>query len=257
MGPLSATEVEGFDLERALWTGLLPPHALSPDPDRDLRTYVADYLKEEIAIEARVRNVPAFAEFLRVAAITSSELLNYTNVAREAGVSVKVVRAYFEILEDTMLGHRLPPWAKSRDRRMIQTEKFYLFDVGVANHLARRHPRIGGADFGKAFEHWILMEIMNFRRYRAPDLDVRFWRTSTGCEVDFVLGAMLAAIEVKGSARVHAGDLAGLRALRASHRIKHRVVVCLERQPRTVDGNIEILPWRVFLDRLWAGDLVA
>ncbi len=85
MGPLSATEVDGFDLERAMWTGLLPPHFLSSDPDRDLRACVADYLREEIAAEARLQNVPAFAEFLRVAAITSSELLNYTNVAREAG----------------------------------------------------------------------------------------------------------------------------------------------------------------------------
>src|SRR3989304_4350782 len=89
MGPLSATEVKGFDLERAMWSGLLAPHFLSPDPDRDLRAYVADYLKEEIAAEARVRNVPAFAEFLRVAALTSSELLNYADVAREAGVSAE------------------------------------------------------------------------------------------------------------------------------------------------------------------------
>jgi predicted AAA+ superfamily ATPase len=256
LGPLSATEVSGFDLERAFWTGLMPPHVLSPDPDRDLRAYVADYLKDEIAAEAQVKNLPAFAEFLRVAALTSSELLNYTNVARESGASAKVVRAYFEILEDTMLGHRLPPWTRSRDRRLIRTEKFYLFDVGVANHLARRRPRLGSSEFGKSFEHWVLMEIMNYRRYRAPDLDVRFWRTSTGQEVDFILGEMDAAIEVKGAARVHVGDLRGLQALRASHRVKRSIVVCLEKQARTVDRQIEILPWRVFLERLWAGGLI-
>jgi predicted AAA+ superfamily ATPase len=94
--------VEGFDLERCMWTGMLPPHFLSPDPNRDLRGYVVEYLKEEIAAEARLQNVPAFAEFLRVAALTSSELLNYTNVARETGVSAKIVRTYFEILEDTV-----------------------------------------------------------------------------------------------------------------------------------------------------------
>lgn len=255
MGPLSASEVEDFDLERAMWTGLLPPHALSPDPDRDLRAYVADYLKEEIAAEAQVRNVPAFAEFLRMAAVTSSELLNYTNVAREAGVSAKVARAYFGILEDTLLGHRLPPWSRARDRRMIQTEKFYLFDIGIANHLARRRPRPGSPEFGKSLEHWVLMEIMNYRRYRAPDLEVRFWRTSTGQEVDFVLGAMSAAIEVKGASRVHDGDLRGLRALRDSHSVKRAVLVCLEKEPRVVAPKIEVLPWRAFVERLWAGDL--
>ena len=255
MGPLSASEVEGFDLEHALVSGLLPPHFLSSHPERDLRAYVADYLKEEIAAEAHLRDVPAFAEFLRVAALTSSELLNYTNVGREAGVSAKVVRNYFEILEDTMLGARLAPWKRARDRRMIQTAKFYFFDVGVANHLARRKPVLGSSDFGKSFEHWVLMELLNYRRYRAPDLDVRFWRTSTGLEVDFVLGEMDAAIEVKGSARVHEGDLGGLRALRSSHPVKHGLVVSLEKEPRRLEGGIEVLPWRVFVERLWAGDL--
>jgi predicted AAA+ superfamily ATPase len=255
MGPLSATEISGFDLERAMASGLLPPHLLSSEPERDLRSYVADYLKEEIAAEASVRNVPAFAEFLRVAALTSSELLNYANVSREAGVSSKVVRSYFEILEDTLLGQRLPPWTRSRDRRMIQTEKFYFFDVGVTNHLARRHVQLGSPDFGKSFEHWVLMELLNFRRYRSPDLDVRFWRTSTGYEVDFILGDMETAIEVKGNARVHTGDLRGLRALRDAHRVRKAIAVCLEKEPRKVDA-IEILPWRDFLDRLWAGDLV-
>ena len=255
MGPLSATEVTGFDLERAMWTGLIPPHALSPDPDQDLRAYVADYLKEEIAAEAQVRNIPAFADFLRVAAITSSELISYTNVAREVGVSARVVRGYFEILDDTLLGQRLAPWARSADRRMIQTEKFYLFDVGVANHLARRRPKIGGADFGKSLEHWVLMEILNYRRYRDPDLDVRFWRTSTGMEVDFILGDMAAAIEVKATARVTDAHLRGLRALSEGHRVRRSVVVSLEKEPRTLSPGITVLPWSRFLDELWSGEL--
>jgi predicted AAA+ superfamily ATPase len=138
---------------------------------------------------------------------------------------------------------------------MILTEKFYFCDVGIAGHLARRRPRLGGSDFGKAFEHWVLMEIMNYRRYQNPDLEVRFWRASTGQEVDFVLGEMDAAIEVKGAARAHEGDLRGLRAMRESHRVKHAALVCLEKEPRSLDRGIEILPWRVFLDRLWSGDL--
>jgi predicted AAA+ superfamily ATPase len=92
MTPLSYVETEGFDLENIFISGLLPPHFISSDPIQDLRSYVADYLKEEIAAEAVVQNIPAFAEFLRVAALTSGELLNYTNIGRESGVSEKVVR---------------------------------------------------------------------------------------------------------------------------------------------------------------------
>jgi predicted AAA+ superfamily ATPase len=255
MGPLSYLETEGFDLERAMHTGLLPPVFLSEDPDADLRAYVSDYLKEEIAAEAEVRNLPAFSEFLRVAAQTNAELLNCTNVARETGVSAKVVRGYFEILEDTLLAFRLSPWRKARNRRLALTDKCYFFDVGVSNWLARRRPRLGSAEFGKSFEHFLLLEILNWRRYRCPDLEVRFWRTATGLEVDFVLGDLDAAIEVKSGTRVHEGDLKGLAALASEHRVGRQFVVCVEPEPRRL-GDVLVLPWQDFLERLWGGQLV-
>lgn len=255
LGPLSVAEVTGFDLQAALRSGMLPPHFLSDDPIADLRAYVADYLKEEIAAEAAVRNIPAFADFLRAAALTNAELINFTNVAQDCGVSAKVVQGYFEILEDTLLGGRLPPWRKTRKRRLIRTDKFYFFDVGVANHLARRTPLVGSGDFGKAFEHLVHMELLNYRRYREPDLDLTYWRTSTGQEVDFILGDMAAAIECKGNGRVHGPDLAGLRALHEEQRARRRVIVCLEREPRVVD-DVEILPFGAFVERLWAGALI-
>ncbi len=255
MVPLSIKEVEGFDLERVMTSGLLPPHYLSPDPQEDLRAYIADYLKEEIATEAKLQNIPAFAEFLRVAAITSSELLNYVNVAREAGVSAKVVRTYFDILQDTYLGFRIPPWTKSRNRRMIETEKFYLFDVGVANHLARRQPRLGSAEFGKSLEHYILMELKAYQAYRAPDLAITFWRTSAGQEVDFLLGDKQVALEIKSSARVHEGDIRPMRALTEDGPVKKCIVVCLEKEPRRLTKDVQALPWKMFLDLLWDGEL--
>jgi len=253
--PLTSAEVDRIDLERVMVSGMLPPHFLSTEPLEDLRAYVGDYLNEEIAAEALTANIPAFAEFLRVAAITSSELLNYTNIARETGVSAKVVRSYLEILEDTYLGYRIAPWTKARTRRLILTEKFYLFDVGIANYLARRQPRIGSAEFGKAFEHFVLMELKAYQAYRRPEMDIRFWRTASGFEVDFVLGELDVAIEVKAGTRVHDGDLGGLRALAEEHRVRRAIVVSLERQPRTAPPGIEVLPWKTFLAQLWNGDL--
>jgi predicted AAA+ superfamily ATPase len=173
----------GLVIEDVFISGLLPPHYVSVDPIQDLRSYVADYLKEEIAVEAVVQNIPAFAEFLRVAALTSGELLNYTNIGRESGVSAKVVRNYFQILEDTLLGFRVQPWRKVRKRRLIETEKFYLFDVGVTNYLSRRTPKMGTPEFGHSFENFMLMELKAYQAYRNPELDIRYWRTSTGFEV--------------------------------------------------------------------------
>ncbi|MFH1436234.1 MAG: ATP-binding protein [Pseudomonadota bacterium] len=256
MVPLSVLETQGFDLEAVMVSGLLPPHFLSPDPVEDLRAYVADYLKEEIAAEALTRNIPAFAEFLKVASLTSGALLNYVNVARETGVSHKVVRTYFDILEDTYLGFRVPPWKKSRKRRLIETEKFYLFDVGVMTYLSRQAPRIGSPGFGNAFEHYILMELRAFQAYAAPDLEIAYWRTAGGFEVDFILGDKELALEVKGSKRTHKGDERGLRALKEDGPVKHAVIVSLEETPRRLDSGIEVVPWRMFIDRLWARDFL-
>ena len=254
MVPLTRMETKGFDLEEIMVSGLLPPHFVSLEPIEDIRGYVADYLKEEIAGEALVRNIPAFSEFLRVAAVTSSELLNYTNVARETGVSPKVVRGYFDILEETYLGFRIQPWRKVKNRRLIETEKFYLFDIGVANYLCRRRPKQGTPEFGKSFEHYILMELRAYQAYKNPELDISFWRTAAGFEVDFLLADKALALEVKAGQRVHEGDTRGLLALAEDGPVKKSIIVCLENEPRTLANGIEIAPWENFVQRLWAGE---
>lgn len=256
MTPLSYSEIESFDLEQALISGLLPPHVTSESPEQELRAYVADYLKEEIAAEAVVQSIPAFSEFLRIAAITTGELLNYTNVARETGVSAKVVRNYFQILEDTLLGFRLQPWKKSNKRRLIETEKFYLFDVGVSNYLSRRKPAIYTPEFGKSFEHFIMMELKAYQAYVDPELPLHYWRTSSGQEVDFILGDMDVAIEIKSTKRLHNGDAKGLIALSEEAKVKKRIMVSFEQEPRVIHGDIECLPWEVFLKKLWQGDIL-
>lgn len=99
------------------------------------------------------------------------------------------------------------------------------------------------------------MELMAYRAYTSPDMEIRFWRTTHGQEVDFVLDDMAVAIEVKASARVHGGDPRGLRLLAEERPVRSKIVVCRESEPRTVAGDIEVLPWSVFFSRLWDGDL--
>lgn len=255
MTPLCYQEIKEFDLKKVMVTGLLPPHLLSPDPLQDIRSYVADYLKEEIAAEALVQNIPTFVEFLRVAAITSGEYLNYTNVARESGVSAKVVRNYFQILEDTLLGFRLQPWRRAKTRRLLETEKFYLFDLGIANYLAQRKPAPNTPEFGKAFGQFILMELMAYKAYRDPELPLYYWRTASGYEVDFILGNMQVAVEVKSGKKVHEGDIKNLKVLKQEYKTIRPIIISLEEIPKKID-TIECLPWEMFIQMLWDGDLI-
>ena len=136
---LTAGEVgDGFDLDRLLNDGYLPRIHGAARARRLLDAYISDYLREEVAAEGLVRNLPAFSIFLDAAALSDTEPVNYSNIARECGVSGHTVREHFGILEDTLLGRWLSAWRKRRKRRLIGAAKFYFSDVGVVNRLARR-----------------------------------------------------------------------------------------------------------------------
>ncbi len=248
---------KGFDLERLLNHGTLPRHYASENPARLLRSYVHDYLREEIAHEGLVRNLPAFADFLSVAALSDAEILSYATIARECGISAPTVREYFQILSDTLLGRVVPAYTKRPKRRVIQAPKFFFADVGVVNLLTRRGRVLpGGELFGKAFENWVHHELLSASRYLESFEDIRYWRLTTGMEVDFILDDMWVAIEAKAKERITSDDLRGLRELAADYpRLKSRLVVSLEKKTRRTEDGIEILPYRAFAERLWAGAL--
>ena len=255
---ITATELgNDFDLDKLLNTGYLPRIYVARQPARLLRSYVSDYLKEEIAAEGLVRNLPEFSNFLDAAALSDGSTVNYSNIAPDCGVSNKTVKGYFDILEDTLLGRRLPAWRKRTKRRLAIAPKFYFFDVGVVNHLSRRHHvERGSRSFRRAFENWVCHELSCFVEYSGSLDQLSFWRLSTGQEVDFILGNMRLAVEAKASPRIHDGHLKGLRLLADEHpNVKRRVVVCLESRMWRTDDGIDVLPADDFVRMLSSGEL--
>ena len=255
--PLVSAEIPDFSLERALNTGLLPRHYQSLNPHQLLQAYVGDYLKEEIAAEALTRNIPAFSRFLQVAALTNGELTNYNNIASECGVSAPTVKEYFLILEDTLIGRMLPAFRKRAKRRLIGAPKFFFFDIGIVAHLTRRGKVEPGSElFGRALEHLIYMELTAHSGYSEKNYPISYWKTASGFEVDFVLGDHDIAIEVKGSDMVTNKHLKGIRAFKEEYQARGYIVVSMDANPRRTQDRIEILPWKVFLDRLWADEII-
>ena len=251
---VSAELGDHFRLERALEFGLLPSVYFSDAPAEDLAAYSGDYLKEEVAAEALVRNIGAFSRFLEVAALSHGRMINFSQIASDAQVPASTVREYYGILEDTFIAHEVPAYTETRKRKAISTSKYYLFDIGLARHLqGRRGLPLGTAEYGEAFESFVLQEIKGFCDYHLLD-PPRYWRSKSQFEVDFVVGEL--AVEVKAKKAVSHRDLRGLRALREENRLSHYVLVSLEPMARRVDG-IDILPWREFLTRLWSGEWLA
>ena len=256
---LTATELgDAFDLTQVLNHGYLPRMVEVARPTQRLDAYIADYLKEEVAAEGLVRNLPVFSGFLAAAALTDGEIVNFSNVAADCGVSSHTAKSHFEILEDTLLGRWLPAYRKRPKRRLVTAPKFYFADVGIVNRLAKRGALAPGSElYGKAFENWVFHELTAYLAYREIDLALAYWRLAGGTEVDFVLGDMALAIEAKASEKIVARHLKGLRSLAQEHpNVGRRVVVCLEPRPRRTEEGIDVLPAEEFVHRLWQGHLL-
>lgn len=249
-------QATGFNLQRALNVGLIPPHYLAEDPEEGLAAYVDRYLTEEIAAEGLTRNLPAFARFLETAAASNAQLINYSNIARDAQVARQTVVQWFTVLTDTLLAFLLPAYTATRKRKAIETAKFYFFDPGVVRTL-RRIPFVheNTSDFGEFFEHFIFLELRAWIDYRSPRATLHYWRSTSGFEVDFLLDGTV-AIEVKAARLIQEKHTRGLRALMEEGSVQRAIIVCREPRPRTHDG-IEILPWEFFLMRLWSDEIVA
>src|SRR5215510_13256541 len=236
-----------FDVFRAVERGLLPSIYFSDDPRADLQAYAGSYLQQEIVAEGVTRNVPAFSRFLRVAALCNGTIVNFTKVANDAQVARTTVYEYFEILKDTLVLHELPAWRHSRKRKPLSSSKYYFFDVGVVAALQGREFRPGTPEFGEAFETYLMHELLCYRDYVSGDT-LRYWRSTSGFEVDFILGDHT-AVEVKAKANVSLADIKSLRALAEEQQFKRYVCVSLEPRPRQL-AEVTVLPWRDFLDAL-------
>jgi len=259
MFPLVTAELKNINLLHALNHGMVPTHYLQDDQEckKSLKAYMQDYLKEEVFAEGLTRNIPAFSRFFDAFGYSHGELTNYSNIARDCGVDSKTVKEYYQILIDTLLAVRIDPFKKRQSRKIItKAPKYYLFDVGVANYLRKQHlEEERGEEFGRAFEHFLLMEILAYRSYSGQDFTINFWRTKTGLEIDFILARGEIAIEIKGANRIDKRDLNVLVAFAEEYSPKRNFLVCNEKEKR-LHGKIEILPWSNFLQELWAGNVL-
>jgi predicted AAA+ superfamily ATPase len=245
---------------RGLSTGKLPAILQSTNPVADLKDYVGLYLKEEIQAEGLSRSIENFSRFLEFAALSNAEQINYTSIGSDAQLSPSLVRDYFEILSDTLVGHLLPAFLATTKRKAMSTSKFYFFDCGVINCLVgRTQIPAGTPEYGKNFEQAIFAELKTYLDYHQTNKKLEYWRSTSKFEVDFLVYNNLEdiiAIEAKATVHPSKKDFKGILALEEEFRLKKKIIVCLASIPQITDSGIEILPIEVFLKKLWAGELI-
>lgn len=253
--PLVWPEVTDFQIDRAVQNGMIPRHYMVENATKRLSGYVKVYLDEEIREEGEVRELDAFERFMEVAAISDGEILNYANIAADCGVSAKTVKSYFQILYDTLIGYEIPAFRKEIKRTIVQAPRFYYFDVGLANYLMGRHTlKRGTDDYGHAFEHLVIQEIIAYKGYNDKLDVISYWHTYDKKEVDVIIGDAKVAIEIKSSEHIETKHKKGLKAFKEEHLDCRLVLVSLDPITRK-SGDTELIYVLDFLKMLWHGEI--
>ena len=254
--PLVSAEIPDFDLERAVQNGMIPRHYMVANARNRMRAYIDLYLKEEIIEEALVQNVDEFVRFMEVAAIMDGEILNYENVASDCEVSANTVKAYYKILVDTLLGFEVPAYRKVIKRKLYKSPRFYYFDVGIANHLTKRyHLAPKTPEYGHAFEHLIMQEIVAYLGYTNSDEELTYWHTYENLEVDAVIGDARVAIEIKSKEHIDHDDKKGVTEFAKEHPLAKQIIVSKDRISRR-SGDVDLYYVTDFFKALWAGEII-
>ena len=254
--PLVSAEIPDFNLIRAVNNGMMPAIYPLENPRRQVQAYVDVYLKEEIMAEALVRNLMGFSSFLRAAAMTNGEMVNYQNIAQDCGVSAKTVKEYFSILTDTLIGYMIPAYSKTNKRSVVQAPRFYFFDVSIANFMLNHMELLpGSAEFGHAFEHFFIQELIAYLGYNNSIEQLSYWRTYTGLEVDAVIGDARIAIEFKSVTEVRTAHLKNLKRFAEDFPNTRLMIVTLDKFTRKM-GQVECFYAYDFLKLLWDGKII-
>jgi predicted AAA+ superfamily ATPase len=186
--------------------------------------YVRTYLERDLQDLASISALPDFRRLMRAACLRLGQLVNQTELGRDAALPQPTVHRWLNLLETSYLMVRLPAYAVNRTKRLIKSPKLYWGDTGVALHLG------GVAEpQGAHLENLVLTDLLAWRDARLDRAELGYWRTATGEEVDFVIeaGKELLPIEIKAGARPRLADAAHLRSFRAEYGKKARAGLLL------------------------------
>jgi len=254
MHPLIIQELEGdFSLEHALNYGLLPStFDQNRDPKEYLASYVTTYLREEVMQEGLTRRLDSFSRALEIASFSQGSILNISAVAREVQISRKVMEGYFSIMEDLLLATTLPTFTKRAKRKLMNSTKFYFFDVGVYHSLRPMGPfdRPEEAE-GAALETLLFQHLRAVNEYLRLGYSLYFWKTQAKQEVDFVLYGEkgLLGFEVKRSKTLSPQDLHSLKLFSQDYP-EAKLYILYGGKERLYFENIEAIPFVDALKRL-------
>lgn len=260
--PLTRSELgKHFTVESALAHGTLPAVCTAgsnAEKTEFLEAYAENYLKEEIQQDALIKNLEPFIRFLEIAAILNGQVINFSNIGREAGAGRTTVQGYFSILVETLLGDFVPAWKPRAKIKEVEHPKFYFFDPGVARALKRRvHLPVDDSEKGTLLETLVLAELRAWNHYLGKRGEIFYWGTPSKGEIDFIFRSseQTLGIEVKATSHWKSSYGKSLNELKSLKVLDKIIGIYLGKDELKI-GALRIYPFEKFASLIAAGKLL-
>ena len=217
-----------------IFRGGYPELHVGAEADLWFPAYVATYLERDVRNILRVIDLQDFNRFIRACALRSSQVLNYSDLARDTGIAPNTARKWLGLLQTSAIVGLLEPYYGNRTKRLIKAPKLVFADTGLAAFLSgfRSEKELFASSMTRAFwESHVSGQIIRLAASQGGATSIHYWRTANGPEVDLVIeqaGEAVMAVECKWKEHPDIADAAGLRALAEAEkgRVKERYVVC-------------------------------
>ena len=189
------------------------------NPNIWFRGYEQTYLERDIRTLSQVADFVSFRHLLQLVALRNTQVLNISELARDAKLNVVTASRYLSLMETSFIIKRMSPYLGNRSSRLIKSPKIYLSDTGLVSYLVGiKNLNINEAYRGTFLESYVAQNLEGIFSAYYPDAKIMYWNIQGRYEVDLIveLGNETIAIEVKNSSRWQEKDLAGIKAYLSS-----------------------------------------
>ena len=237
------------ELYYSIWRGSFPAIALNKDMDWNLfySSYVQTYLQRDVSYLSQVGDITSFMRFLKAAAARTAQLLNISQIAQDADISVNTAKRWMSILIKSGIVYLLEPYYSNVSKRLIKAPKLFFLDTGLCSWLTNwTSPETleAGAASGAMFETWVISEILKTWQHNGLYPSFYYYRNKDQKEIDLLIvkDGVVYPIEIKKTASPHKQDIHYASLTRLGVKLGPGIIVCLVEEPIPLSNDIYAIP---------------
>lgn len=236
------------DIYQKIWRGSYPEVNTNTDTDWETfyKSYLRTYIERDIKDLNAVKNEMDFIKFLKVLAARTGQMLDYTDISKEVGVSSPTIKSWVSILVSSNIVYLLQPYFSNINKRIVKTPKIYFMDTGLCSYLTNwdnSQVLESGAMSGAIFETYVVSEIIKSYAHNIKEPNIYYYRDKDKREIDIIIerNGKLYPIEIKKSSNPDKSAIKNFSVI-SEDNLGNGAVVCLAKEDYPITKNINAIP---------------